>query len=590
MNISSHALYLTLTQDLSKYLDNSNEIWNPHSYSRIPQSSNCFQSPRHYAASALTRSILKKFEDEPAPDADTRALDLFMEMNDLCRGFSFDLWSLSEPEVHVFTLAREYISDWYYSSPLSELSILTDADFGPGASIAAKGNSFLHKAGCSPLTATDGSMYSFYLESLRNSRLSLTAEKARRDRFGRPEVVKGCKFHCVPKSTEISRTICVEPSLNMFLQKGTQAYLEELLTRNLGFDLERQQFRNKRLARRGSESGRFSTIDLSSASDTISLNFCEWILPRELYAWLTFIRSPEVQLPNGSWLELHMMSSMGNATTFPLQTIIFSALACAAYRVTGVQICRPTCKPGSVQDGNVGVFGDDIVVESSVYPLLMSVLKSAGFIPNASKSFNVGLFRESCGGDYFDGHYVRGVYCKTLRGTHAVYSLINRLNVWSANNDILLPATIQLLMAGVRFLPVPPWEADIAGIKVSSAYAPSRQSNHLLKDGKTWSNGSWIYRRLQARETGLSMVDVTGDSKELKRFRLTYNPDAIFVAAVKGTLRNGKLTVRLDSIRPKYRFGIAPCWDYVDLAHSHLESGRFEAWKLASSANLRLAE
>jgi hypothetical protein len=574
MSTCSHALYLALTQDLISYVPSKFLT----SFSQDDLVLRPEASVKEVAAVSLCKSLFKKFLDNSSTEADAKALSLFISMNDKCKAYSFpDIWGLPSEQIHIFTRAKTLLEKWLCSGTglrFSDSDVLANCDFGPGASVGSSGTSFYHKAGSGKLTLTDPLLYSLYIESIRTSRTWLSAEKLRRDSFGRPDVVSGSKLCFVPKSTEISRVICVEPSLNMFVQKGLASCLEAVLSKSIGFDLKLQQFRNRRLARIGSQTGKISTIDLSSASDTISLSLCEYILPPVLLEWLKLCRSRFVKLPDNSEVEQHMISSMGNATTFPLQTLIFSALAISCYAVCGVEFIRPT----SSHDGNLGVFGDDIVVDTRVFDVLCRSLQIAGFIPNLSKSFKDGRFRESCGGDYFDGHYVRGVYCKTLKGQHAKFSLINRLHVWIANNGIPLDNTISFLLSRVRFLPVPLYESDIAGIKVPlNAIKP-----------KFDRNGSIIYRRLQARTIGFDVSDERQFRKG-NRFRVIYNPDAILLAATKGSLRNGSLNVRLDVVRPHYRFGVSPCWDYVDLDHTLLECGNQNAWKQAISRSLVVA-
>lgn len=572
MSICSHALYLALTQDLQNYRTQV-----PLSKLRQNMSKPTFGPwiPRKtVAAEALVGSLFKKLKDDSTSSCDDRALDLFIRMNDKCKSFSFEMSALSDELQQVFTWAKTYVDRWCASGPSSHFAIenwIAGCDFGPGASVGASGTSFLNKVGCSKLTLTDDLMYSVYLEYLKGSPTWVKAEKLRRDLFGRPSVVRGSKLCYVPKTSEISRTICTEPSLNMFVQKGLASCLERCLRRSVHIDLADQQFRNKRLARIGSKTGTLSTIDLSSASDTISQTFVAYLFPDHVNVWLQFARSPCTTLPNGDVVDLHMVSSMGNAFTFPLQTMIFSAIVLGCYKVLGI-IPR---FPSDSDDGNFGVFGDDIVVRTEVFDLVCTSLDAAGFLVNQDKSFSQGLFRESCGGDYFDGHNVRGVYASTLKTTHAKYSLINRLNDWSANNAIPLCNTIGILLKEVRFLAVPPWESDIAGVKVPlSLFTPGRRVN-----------GSFVYKRLEARTMQLDVSEVESGYK-MKKFRFIANPNAILIAAIKGTLRNGQMGIRLDVVRPNYRFGVAPCWDYIDMEHSRLENVCYGTWKQAVELNV----
>ncbi len=546
MRTSSHALYAALTADLQRYLPNCPQVYHPTSYCRIDFPVD-YSSIKAVAASSLLKSILKKFSDDASSECDNAALDMFIRMNNKCKSFSLNLWDVPTDVHYVLNWAKTLIDNWCHLGPISRVDPMVwiyDCDFGPGASVGASGNSFYHKVASGKLTTTDPLLYSFYKESIRFDSSWVKAEKLRRDLFGPPVVVSGSKFAFVPKTSEISRTICIEPSLNMFVQKGLASQLELLLSKLIGFNLEDQQFRNKRLARIGSKTGTLSTIDLSSASDTISLGLCEWLLPPDLFQQLLLLRSPCTTLPSGEVVDLHMISSMGNAFTFPLQTMIFSALVLASYKLCGI----PFRAPRGDDDGNAGVFGDDIVVDTRVFDVLCRSIDACGFIVNKNKSFNVGLFRESCGGDYFDGHNVRGVYCKTLKTAHARYSLINRLNVWSANHGIGLPATMKLLLATVRTLYVPPWESDIAGIKVPRS---------MLGKVRFDKNGSIRYKRLEANTIEFNLSSVEHCSGKLP-FRLVYNPDGILISAVKGTLRNGSISMRLFAVRPRYRLALPP--------------------------------
>jgi len=109
-------------------------------------------------------------------------------------------------------------------------------------------------------------------------------------------------------------------------------------------------------------------------------------------------------LIDGKWVVLEKFSSMGNGYTFELETVIFSAIANVVSRLCGY-------------DGRLGkdvyVFGDDIIVKDDVASSVVAVLEFLGFSLNREKSFWGKVpFRESCGGDFFEGRAVRGFYLK----------------------------------------------------------------------------------------------------------------------------------------------------------------------------------
>jgi hypothetical protein len=96
----------------------------------------------------------------------------------------------------------------------------------------------------------------------------------------------------------------------------------------------------------------------------------------------------------GHWVRLEKFSSMGNGYTFELETITFAAIA--------MSVCHD-CVLGR----DVHVFGDDIIVPSRHATEVCELLSLLGFSLNVKKTFLEGSFRESCGGDYYDGVGVR---------------------------------------------------------------------------------------------------------------------------------------------------------------------------------------
>lgn len=206
---------------------------------------------------------------------------------------------------------------------------------------------------------------------------------------------------CVPKDARTDRFIAVEPMLNAMAQQGIRSMLDKYLSR---WDIKlRRQEGNVKLARIASERGfspnGFATIDLSSASDTITTSLVKYLLP---IGWFNLLN--DARTDNVEWKkEVHptqSFSTMGNAFTFPLQCLIFSSL---------VRACLAAC---AAEDRRWKVYGDDIVIPVSASGLLLEVLRFVGFVPNKEKSFVTGFFRESCGGDFLGGYDVRPVYLK----------------------------------------------------------------------------------------------------------------------------------------------------------------------------------
>jgi hypothetical protein len=222
-------------------------------------------------------------------------------------------------------------------------------------------------------------------------------------------VVNYNKVTFVPKTAQMHRAIAVEPLMNVFLQLG----VGDLLTRKLakqGLNL-RSQARNQLLARAGSNWGgvpdlRPVTLDLSMASDTLSIELVRELLPEEWFNLLDDLRSPSGMMDNVE-VPYAKFSSMGNGFTFQLESMIFYALTCAVAKQLGFPHRKVNADSSSI-----AVYGDDIICPAGMALVLVDVLTYSGFVLNPDKSFLFGPFRESCGTDWFEGRDVRPLYLK----------------------------------------------------------------------------------------------------------------------------------------------------------------------------------
>lgn len=163
---------------------------------------------------------------------------------------------------------------------------------------------------------------------------------------------------------------------------------------------------NREMALAGSRDGLYDTHDLSSASDSISRLAAYQCLTRPWRKGLLDAFSYKLKLPNGQVRTSYVMATSGNGCTFILELLIFYCICRVAAHFAGFD-------DSEVARGTVfRVYGDDIVCRHEMSDILMQLLKTLGFTHNKKKSFYTQefLYRESCGGEYYQGWDVSPIY------------------------------------------------------------------------------------------------------------------------------------------------------------------------------------
>jgi len=501
------------------------------------------------ASISLRASFLKKFQGSGvSKDAKSSALALFKKNNSACKDWTMKRDTLlDEYLLNQVKDQMRIVCDAHVLDLLDANTILSYGRHGPGASVGYLSTDCYTKSYASSLTTTKEGLYDMYYRWCKFDPRREASETKRSSVYGPFMLVQGSTVSVVPKNHDIGRTICTEPSLNMYFQLGIGAILERALERAFGISLSRQPAINKRLARIGSRiMGSFSTIDLSSASDTISIEMVRWLLPRQLFDWLMLTRSPSCKI-DGCYEDLHLLSSMGNGYTFPLQTLIFACVVAAVYALDGTPLkktryteCKPTASSMLALSipivhavkyrlGNFGVFGDDIVIRVRTDAKVRRLLFLLGFQVNDTKSFREGWFRESCGGDYHRGRDIRGIYIKRLDSKQDCLVAFNACARFSAIHRIDLSTVLSLLLRGTgKFLPVP-LDSDFA-------------SGHIVPF-------SLVVKKLRVHETLQcsvyrcwvpvpKRVRFLPDRVDLPNGKsVIYNPDGVLLVALNRCLR-----------------------------------------------------
>lgn len=353
--------------------------------------------------------------------------------------------------------AKRY-DEWSLQECLPKRFLFENWRFGPGTSNGVTGTGTVQKfdqpmtstAECEPLVLRLRMLQPYFqaYDSLYENTGVLRRE--------------GSRLTTVLKNETQVRTIAIEPSGNMAIQLSGGAYIEETL-RGLGLDIRKQQDLNKRLAHKGSVDGTVCTIDLKSASDMQGLDLIRDLWPKDWFDFFSKTRSPQTELPDGRVVRMNMISTMGNGYTFPMMTLTICALIYAMRRVDN--------GPRRFIDWtNTCVFGDDIIVPTHEYARLCEILAGGGYVINHDKSYHAGPFRESCGGDYYDGYDVTPFYVKSVASYSDVYVAINQVLSWSGKHQLPLVRSAKYLISLLdkKVLLVPEWHADTAGIRCTT--------------------------------------------------------------------------------------------------------------------------
>lgn len=202
----------------------------------------------------------------------------------------------------------------------------------------------------------------------------------------------------VPKTLVSKRIIAPETTVSSL---NASAVLEALRRMNQrtgasSFINEEDQSVNNRLAAEGSVSGAWATIDMSSASDSISKAMFFRCIPREFWFVYQCLTSNRFSYKVGGETKerkLYTLLTSGNRVTWLTEAMWFLGVARAALSLAGVNDPSSYCF----------AFGDDLIVPSQYYETVCELLEVMGHTVNRRKSYGAGCFRESCGGWYYRG-------------------------------------------------------------------------------------------------------------------------------------------------------------------------------------------
>lgn len=396
-----------------------------------------YMNAQSFADDYVVSKMLSKYPDFSHEDLDPEkaAMEKFHEFERLCKDTNRRFRNLREdpsqwdpPMKGIFLEAKRKIARVLGDVDLNVIEQL--AGWGPGATTSTSGNqTSAYIKFSSELDITENAFIigracvnstSAWVRAQCGTIPFIDGPACIADRAFR--VVRGNEVVLVPKNAKTHRVIAKEPTVNSYLQKGIGSYIRSRLRNVARIDLKDQSV-NQRLAKEGSITGALCTIDLSGASDSISYELVQTLLPEKWFSLLRSVRSFQGRLPDGSWIPYHKFSSMGNAYTFELESLIFWALLSSVLELRG-------------GEQTLNVYGDDLVVPVEHFESVCEVINFSGFRVNEQKSFSSGPFRESCGKDYFFGLDVRPFFIKKkLANVESLYQLANSVRRYAHSRN-----------------------------------------------------------------------------------------------------------------------------------------------------------
>jgi len=245
-----------------------------------------------------------------------------------------------------------------------------------------------------------------------------------------------CRVISVPKTLKTPRIIAIEPSSVQYVQQGILEVLMQHI--HSGFLNEfigtESQEPNQLLAQEGSRTGSLATLDLSEASDRVSLKLARTLMLNHPLSerGVLACRSERASVPGHGIISLAKFASMGSALCFPFEAMVF--LTVIFLGIEQEQGHRFS-KKSELLDflGRVRVYGDDLIVPVEYVHTVVDLLEHYGAKVGLSKSFWNGKFRESCGKEYYEGHdvsivKVRRVFPSQRQQVAEVVSLVELRN------------------------------------------------------------------------------------------------------------------------------------------------------------------
>lgn len=294
----------------------------------------------------------------------------------------------------------------------------------------------------------------------------------------------------VPKTLKTPRIIAIEPACMQYAQQALARQLvqlvegDDILSGLIGFT---DQLPNRKMAREGSMLLNLATLDLSEASDRVS-NLHVIALFKSFPALSSAVqacRSTKADVRGHGVVPLAKFASMGSALCFPVEAMVFMTIVLVGIqKSTGLRLTRAHLR---ALRGKVRIYGDDIIVPINSAPSVARSLEDFGLKVNSTKSFRTGKFRESCGGDYYNGEWVtpirvRELFPASLKQVDRIESTVSLRNqLFEAGWSMTVDWLDKLISKVLPLYPLVPLDSPILGRHTFDPIEPGRMCPSLYR-------------------------------------------------------------------------------------------------------------
>lgn len=199
------------------------------------------------------------------------------------------------------------------------------------------------------------------------------------------DVVLTARASAVPKNRKSARIVASETSAAMFAQLAIMDAMDKKLAKyRKRLPIRDADMHRKFLVDHADEA---VTIDLSDASDYISMDLASIVLPTDWFALLNACRSQAVRLPDGSVERLATYAPMGNGYCFRLLSLVcLGILAVCCTRL-------------------YSDFGDDMICLHADANRVLYALQACGLKVSTDKTC-FDAYKETCGLELWRGYNI----------------------------------------------------------------------------------------------------------------------------------------------------------------------------------------